>query len=318
MKELTSSVVIVNALRLEPNGLEANTKGTCALCGLTINESDMYSPLSIGPGFMDDISMAARGSNIICGHCNILMSVELLRQTGYGVFSSDGILPFRKWNDISIALTNPPNPPFVMVYATANNQHMGWRAPVNLSRELFYVRVGLRDLKIRRQVLLEAVKKCRILGEALSVKNYTDQILKIVETEHTDSELLSKSEKILENIWFAGSINNAIDQIDNSLSAFQSLDLHQSVFSKIKKGIKELRKNLQNLLNSTNKTQPNPFVEISPDLKSPNHGLLKGNIFRASFMAKFNEEIQFIMSLTAGEIWGLRFVLTQDAGRIEQ
>jgi CRISPR type IV-associated protein Csf1 len=81
----------------------------------------------------------------------------------------DGVLPFRKWGDIAKALENPAEPPFVAAYATANNQHMAWRAPVSLSRDIFYVRVGLRDLRVRRPFTLRAVEAAVAIGEFMGV-----------------------------------------------------------------------------------------------------------------------------------------------------
>ena len=167
---LTSSEVVARAMRLTPDGVESKESGRCALCGKVINEGDLCSPLLLTKAFMDDIYMAARGSNMICGYCPELKTKVGLQKTGFGAFSiKDGALPFRKWKDIGDTLLNPPEPPFVLTYATVNNQHMAWRAPVNLSKDLFYVRVGLRDLKIRRKFLIEAVEHCRILGEAIAV-----------------------------------------------------------------------------------------------------------------------------------------------------
>ena len=154
---LTSSELICRALKAKPAGVPAEKPGVCALCGAKIKIGDLCAPLKCGPGFMDDLDLAARGSQIICGWCVPHLEVEGLRASGYGAFSLQGTLPFRKWENIASALASPPEPPFVLVQATANNQHMAWRAPVNWSREMFYVRVGLRDLKIRRKYLLEAV-----------------------------------------------------------------------------------------------------------------------------------------------------------------
>jgi CRISPR type IV-associated protein Csf1 len=135
-----------------------------------IAPGDMCIPFSAGAGFMDDLSLAARGSSWTCGYCAVLLGVEGLRASGYGMFSlEDGALPFRKWGDIAKALENPATPPFVAVYATANNQHMAWRAPVNLSRDVFYVRIGLRDLRIRRPFTLRAVEAAVKIGEFMGV-----------------------------------------------------------------------------------------------------------------------------------------------------
>lgn len=165
---LTSSVVVARALGAAPDGVRATAAGVCACCGLAIAVGDMAAPFAVSQSFVDDLSLAARGSPVMCGYCAALMTVEYLRQSGYGAFGADGAHPFRKWADIAAAMLEPPEPPFVMVYATANNQHMAWRAPVNLSREQYYVRVGLRDLRVRRSRLREAVEACRVVGEKLA------------------------------------------------------------------------------------------------------------------------------------------------------
>lgn len=164
---LKSSELVCRARGDEPAGVLAEQPGVCALCGCEIKPGDLQVSLSLGDGFMDDLYLSARGSQVVCGWCPPTMTADGLKVTGHGVFSPEGVRPFRKWGDIAASLQEPPQPPFVMVYATANNQHMAWRAPVNWSRELFYVRVGLRDLKIRRQVLLAAIDDCALVAEAI-------------------------------------------------------------------------------------------------------------------------------------------------------
>lgn len=246
MKKPTSSVIICQALGIAPDGVSAKSFDTCALCGLVIEPGDLQAPLSLGDGFMDDVSMAGRGSQVICGHCAPMMSADSLRKTGYGAFSAtSGALPFRKWADVAALLINPPEAPFVMTYATANNQHMAWRAPVNLSRDLFYVRVGLRDLKIRRQKLIEAIEHCRVLGEAL---------YPVKEGQTTAT---------------------------------------------------------------TRKTLPNPFIAMAPDLKDAQHGMFNPKMYTKVMREIAIEQTVAVMSLTAGEVWALRFVLTPGAGQDE-
>jgi CRISPR type IV-associated protein Csf1 len=166
MQNITSSVVVAKALGLAPDGAAAREACSCAMCGLAIEVGDLSAPLALGPSFMDDLSLANRGSQMMCGYCAQLVTVKNLMASGFGAFGKNA-RPFRKWADIAASLIDPPEPPFVMVYATANNQHMAWRAPVNFSREAYRVRVGLRDVLIRRDVLRRAVEQCRVLGEAL-------------------------------------------------------------------------------------------------------------------------------------------------------
>lgn len=246
---LTSSVVVARALGIAPLGEPSQEYGRCAFCGLEINPGDRVVDLkkNIFKSFMDDLSMAARGSQVLCGYCAYLKSAAGLKAAGggYGVFSPSGQQPFCKWAEVAEAVTHPPEPPFVMVYTTALSQHMVWRAPVNYSRDLFYVRVGLKDLKIRRQRLLEAVGHCRVLGEAL----YPPQ--------------------------------------------------------PPKPGKKAA---------PARKTLPHPFLELAPDLKDTRHGVFNPRIFAEEF-SDLSEPLRAVMSLTAGEVWALRFVLTPGAGQ---
>lgn len=245
MIKYTSSMIVSKARGLEPDGIPASKEGHCAFCGADIHIGDLQVPFSVSGGFMDDLSLADKGSDMTCGWCVHSISAEGLRATGYGVFSlNDGVLPFRKWVDVRAALLEPPEGAFVMTYATANNQHMAWRAPVNYSRNLFYVRVGLRDLKIRRPKLIEAVEVCARVAEAIG-----------------------RGDPI-------------------------------------------------------GKTLPNPFGSLSPDLKDIDHANLGRAISIQSTEkyahlkddANYQSDLAFLMGLTLGETWALRFVLTPNAG----
>jgi CRISPR type IV-associated protein Csf1 len=241
---ITSSVIVSKALGFSPEGVPATQRSICSLCGLVIKQGDLCAPFGVGAAFTDDVSLAARGSGHICGHCSPLLTAEGLMKSGFGAFGADGFKPFRKWIEIADALVNPPEPPFVMVYATANNQHMGWRAPVNLSREVFRVRVGLRDLLIRKEVLLKSVEACRVLGTATGVATATT---------------------------------------------------------------------------GTKKTLPNPFAMLSSDLKDIDHGRLSRRLLSEAFIEARGEAemsaLALVKSLTLGETWALRFVLTPNAGK---
>lgn len=166
---ISSSVVVAKALGYTPNGVPMERDGVCACCGLRLHMGDLSAPFRMSQAFTDDIYLAARGSPVICGYCAILFNPAAIRASGFGAFGADGAKPFRKWNDITEALLNPPQPPFVMVYATANNQHMAWRAPVNFSQDAYYVRVGLRDLLVRRNVVTRAIDACRLLANAKGI-----------------------------------------------------------------------------------------------------------------------------------------------------
>ena len=246
---LTSSEVILKAQGRQPMGAPSPKGGRCALCGKPIAKGDMANPLSLTAGFVDDLSMAARGSDLVCGCCPPFLPAEGLRESGYGAFSlKEGFLPFRKWGDIASVLENPPTPPFVLLRATANNQHMAWRAPVNYSRDVFYVRIGLRDVKIRHSALKQAVDDALALGEAI-------------------------------NAYF-------------------------------------LLKNPALKSSPAKKTLPNPFVSMDPDIKSVEHGAIHPVAYIvADRDPQLKTRLDRLLSITTGESWALRFLLTPGAGQ---
>ena len=166
-QSLTSSVIVSRAVGLMPDGIKAKKEGDCAHCGLHIRVGDLHVPFSVGPGFMDEHYLAAKGSDMTCGYCAVLMNKDALYSTAFGVFTETSVLPFRKWFDIDFELRHPPCTPFVMLYSTAKNQHMAWRAPVNFSQDLFSVRVGLRDVRINRPKLLRAFETARRMGKQI-------------------------------------------------------------------------------------------------------------------------------------------------------
>lgn len=241
---LTSSSIVRSALDLPALGTPAQQSCTCAMCGAHIPAGALQGPAKYGPAFTDERSLSCRSSKHICGDCLALITNAGLRASGFGVFSKQGVQAFRKWADIAEALRNPPLPPFVMCYATANNQHMAWRSVVNFSRDAFYVRVGLRDLLIRGAVLKEAMQACELLGALPGVAPKTAK---------------------------------------------------------------------------NRKTLPNPFLSLSSDLKEPSHGRLHPGLYAAPAREVWTEQheraMQLILSLTLGETWALRFLLTPGAGQ---
>lgn len=157
------------ALGLRAEGLPAKNAGVCALCGVAIAVGDFCLPAKYGPGFVDAPTLAARHSPYFCGWCPAMMTVEYLRATKIAAFSLAGALPFSGWADVARVLMEPPEPPFILMRGTKNNQHMIWRTPVSYSRDYYYARVGLMDVSIRRPILAPALAAGRRLEEALMV-----------------------------------------------------------------------------------------------------------------------------------------------------
>ena len=165
MNDITSSVVVAKAMGLKLEGEASPVACSCTYCGLPIKKGDPSGLFAVGNTFMDKLSLASPGSPRICGYCTQLTKKEFLYPARKGwAYSYSGRHEFSKWKDIHQVLKNPPEAPFVLTYATAKNQHMAWRSPVNWSQDFFRVRVGLRIVSIRRKVMDEAVDACRVIG----------------------------------------------------------------------------------------------------------------------------------------------------------
>ena len=253
MSTISPSTIVRTSLGLEPEGVPLEQPGVCCMCGQLLQIGDLANKATFTAGFTDELYLAVRGSSklLICGDCTPLTSMKGLDRSGAGAFGLHAALPFRKWIDVATALLNPPVPPFVMCYATAKSQHMAWRSPVNHSQDVFRVRVGLRDLLIRRQRLVNAAEICGRIAAA----------------------------------------------------AFGDLNTDK------KRGPKR-------------KTLPNPFVLLSPDLKEVTHGRWHRRVhaLAASIPTDypdFQDDMRWLRTLTDGEVWALRFVLTANPGSSE-
>ncbi len=284
MTAITSSQIVIAGLGWEPDGVPATGQAHCAACGADIQPGGLRNPLSLGSAFMDDLSLADRQSSHICGWCAPLFSAQALIDTSHGVFSRDGKRGFRQWADILFSLVSPPEPPFVMLYATANNQHMAWRAPVNHSADLYYVRVGLRDLRIRRRVLGPAVKAVIRLGAAARI-----------EKSQTAAPTPTPEEVLAGMAWLA---DFPLEQPDDYTALAEAMKIAE-------KGRRML---------------PHPFIYGSGSSKKDDGGLSSGlksggfgKMVRAAVKLRadtaFAEDFTLINTLSLGETWALQFLL---------
>lgn len=146
---------------------ESENEEHCVYCGVHLQTKDLACLVGkFNSYFNDNAHLANPSGKYACAACDAVTSQAALNLTGKGVFALNSPkIPFAKREDVCAALLNPPDAPFIMCYATAKNQHMVWRSPVNYSKDMYYVKVGLRSLKIRRLVLIEAVKAAHRVGK---------------------------------------------------------------------------------------------------------------------------------------------------------
>lgn len=157
---ITGSWVAAHACRvkLKPGTVDTQPGDACSACGhhFLPGERGHNNPAHGSLTFNDAYSLAGDASKPICSACETVMQGTFVAAYRNGVACADGIYAFSKNVDRTWFLLNPPEPPFIMAADMANSQHLFWRTPVGLSREVFPVRVGTHVGMIRRAVLQRA------------------------------------------------------------------------------------------------------------------------------------------------------------------
>lgn len=167
---LSPSSLALSALGLSPSGALCNTAGeglACAICGTAISTNDIYDVLDLPTSFTNKNSIASPGGKHICGACNTVMSAgEFQMRLATGLFCKDGFFPIMRKEHRAWAFLTPPEPPFSVTIQTAKQQHVVWRAPVTLSRNLILVRIGEQIVRLRRPMLIAAREAVLRMSEA--------------------------------------------------------------------------------------------------------------------------------------------------------
>ena len=128
----------------------------CSHCGKPVRHGDPYSPATCSSMFSDTRDLAAF-TGIVCAGCSAARSKLVMNFASYVVFTRSAAYPIAKDAHKAWLLLDPPEPPFLAVHTTATMQHLLWRTPVTLSRDLLYLRMGAALLTIRRQRLIAAL-----------------------------------------------------------------------------------------------------------------------------------------------------------------
>jgi CRISPR type IV-associated protein Csf1 len=139
--------------------------GHCAMCGLDLPKGSPCSPFKPGPTFIDYPALAAR-SDYVCGYCMALWNKPFMARAAKAIITTEGVFKLWSNDDLTLFLLEPPKPPFVAYLADAKGQHLIWRTPVSLSRDLFTLRLGTRKLVLRRPAYLQGVQDCALIEAA--------------------------------------------------------------------------------------------------------------------------------------------------------
>lgn len=140
-------------------------KEFCAVCGSTIETGELCDELTLPSSFTNHSALAHPSNKYRCGACTAVMSRgEFQMGLSTAVFSEDGYFPIMKGEHRAWVLLNPPEPPFAICIQNARMQHVVWRAPVSLSKDLILIRVGERVIRIRQKFLLAAREAAVLLN----------------------------------------------------------------------------------------------------------------------------------------------------------
>lgn len=142
-----------------PEGIVRTRPGMhCAACGHAFYEGELghANPVSDSVTFNNGTSLLGRSSDPFCSACIATWGKQYLLNLSKCVVSEQGVFNFASNENLSWFLLNPPQPPFVMVFSLAKQQHTYWRTPVARSQEVFPIRVGSHVATIRRSLLAQA------------------------------------------------------------------------------------------------------------------------------------------------------------------
>ena len=186
-----ASDLALAALKATPIGLPHSGEPTaCSHCGKPIHAGDLCSPVSVGQFFSDTRDLA-EFSGIACGGCLVLRTKKAMNGLSYAVLTPDGIYPIAKFAHKAWLFLEPPEPPFIAVHTSATMQHLVWRTPVTLSKELIYLRRGadlftLRPALIKRAVAAaQAIQQRRLANDPKAMLSpYAAMDLKLRDASH--------------------------------------------------------------------------------------------------------------------------------------
>jgi CRISPR type IV-associated protein Csf1 len=171
----------LRSIGARPSGVPIQEDGFCTFCGVHLKVGNLHNKFRPSAKFVDYPYLAYPESRVICGWCSVATSVSneigesgkavrisYIETLANGVFSAAGKQRFGTAKEIQSFLLNPPEPPFIALYSTAKNQHMVWRARPTLDINLIHVKLGLTDIRIRRDKLFAAADAAKRLGLQMS------------------------------------------------------------------------------------------------------------------------------------------------------
>jgi len=157
------SKVLANQFRHLPRPQESLGKtgleDLCVTCGVDLMGRPAF-PVQFGKSFSDwQYLIKSSAPAHQCADCNFLMSGAYLSQVQSRIpgmlVSQAGVFRFTTDADRAALFLNPPEPPFAVAIATTMGQHVWFRTPITLDRDLIQIAMGRDMLLIHRPLALD-------------------------------------------------------------------------------------------------------------------------------------------------------------------
>jgi len=142
----------------------AKTDSYCVMCAAPLPAGTAANPVgntTFDKSFNNKFDLRALTGRYVCGDCEALWSQEWMQKYSKTFATMDGVYKFASNEQQAAFFLHPPEPPFCAIFSTKQQQHMIWRTPVSLSRELYTVRLDGELLTIRQPVLLAGLHAYR-------------------------------------------------------------------------------------------------------------------------------------------------------------
>lgn len=157
-----ASELYATAARVEPiaHGT-VNDDTYCVMCAAPLAAgaaANVLTKHTFDAAFNNRLDLRALTGKFVCGHCEALWTKDWLQKYSKTFATTDGVFKFASNDQQAAFLLNPPEPPFAAIFSTRQQQHMIWRTPVSLSREIYTVRVDGDLLTIRQAMLMEGLR----------------------------------------------------------------------------------------------------------------------------------------------------------------
>lgn len=127
----------------------------CALCGRDIAAGEAVGTFADLPRqtWGESYSMCHQSTYAphICAECTMARrSLALTQVWAKALITPAGIYPMMRKTELAYYLLHPPETPFVMVQATAQREHVVWKAQVTTSQDLWWICIGGQNAAMYR------------------------------------------------------------------------------------------------------------------------------------------------------------------------